>query len=432
MRLVCLLLVWLSIGSCGASRRAKAEADTTAFVQLEFNVPSRHKATALEIHSYDNIPVLASRSLDAISGKVTLTDTLARPQNGPLAAFVQMADGSLWTARLEGGEALPHGGRHFAVELSELTETPRPSSIRAELLRQHRLPVGPGEYSGIAPVSDSVYAVVHDKGAGGGIHFFHIPIEPSGVVGFVQEKEAPGNAGQEPGHDNEDVVYVPSSNTLFVSSEADQQVREYTLEGQPTGRSLQIPADLRDIQSNAGFEALAYDSVGGYFWAMTEQSLREEGLHRRMLRLQRFSARTLEADARYFYLLGAPHTAPSDAAAASAYVSGLSAMTVLDDGRLITLEREVYVPSGSVLDKALGAFTLSTLYVIDPLHDTAGILGKEVLCRVVTSALNLANYEGLCLGPRLSGGARLLLLLADSQAGAGGLTAEYIQLIAIQ
>ena len=107
-------------------------------------------------------------------------------------------------------------------------------------------------------------------------------------------------------------------------------------------------------------------------------------------------------------------------------------MTCLEDGRIIVLEREVYVPGGSIIEKALGAFTLSTLYVVDPLNDKGGILEKRLLIKVVTSALNLANYEGLCLGPKLSGNRQILLLIADSQNGQGGLTGEYLQIITMK
>ena len=289
-----------------------------------------------------------------------------------------------------------------------------------------------GEYSGITHVKDDVYAVVHDKGSGGGIHLFKIPITSASVVQDISAKEVPGNADGPSGRDNEDIVYVPSTGTLFVSAEGDQSIREYTVEGAPTGRSLTIPADLADIQPNAGFEALAFDAANGFFWAVTEKSLSTEGLHRNILRLQRFNVETLEPDARYLYIMENPVIAESQSSSASAYVHGVSAMTALEDGRLVVLEREVYVPGGSVIEKALGAFTLSTLYVVDPLHDKGGILEKKLLTRVVTSALNLANYEGMCLGPKLSGGRQSILLIADSQNGQGGLTGEYLQVLAIR
>ena len=418
-----ILLAWLSVWSCGASaRHSKAdEDDGVNVVNLEFKVPSNLRATALELHSLENKPALLSKSLDNATGKVQIKDTLANEDTFPIVAFVQMNDGSLWTARLE---------KNGSFEPLRYDESPPKADIEAEYLRQHRMPVASGEYSGITHVKDDVYALVHDKSKGGGIHLFNIPIDKAGVVGAIQAKEVHGNAGKAGGKDNEDIVYVASSNTLYVSAEGDQSVREYTLEGEPTGISLEVPEDLKAIKSNAGFEALAFDSDRGYFWAATEKSLKEEGLQDNIIRLQRFCGTT--PDSRYLYMLGQPMASKEQTASAQVYVHGLSAMTAMEDGRLIMLEREVLVPGGSIIEKALGAFTLSTLYIVDPLNDKGGILEKKLLTRIVTSALNLANYEGMCLGPRLSGGRQALLLIADSQNGQGGLTGEYLQIMAIK
>ena len=432
-RMISVLLTWLCLWSCGASGKQQAQAQeevSVKAVKLEFKVPSKLKATAIELHSYENRPVLLSRNLDNLSGKVELQDTLYQELTGPMAALIQMDDGSLWTARLEEGESLGEGLWRYGFEPVKLEETPKASELKAEYVRQHSMPVASGEYSGITPIKENVYGVVHDKSTGGGIHIFNIPIEKNGVVGDIQSKECPGNKGKAGRMDNEDIVYNPNTQTFFVSAESDQSIREYTIEGEPTGRALEVPEDLKAIQSNAGFEALAYDAGRDFFWAATEKSLKKEVLHKNIIRIQRFAG--LSADKRYLYMMTPAMVSEQQAASASAYVHGVSAMTALEDGRLIVLEREVYVPGGSVIEKALGAFTLSTLYVIDPLRDRSGILEKKLLTKVVTSALNLANYEGMCLGPRLSGGRQSLLLIADSQNGQGGLTGEYLQIFAIK
>ena len=59
------------------------------------------------------------------------------------------------------------------------------------------------------------------------------------------------------------------------------------------------------------------------------------------------------------------------------------------------------------------------------------MLEKTLLTRFNTSFMNLANYEGMCLGPVLPDGRQTLLLLADSQDGSQGLTGEYIQVLAL-
>ena len=60
------------------------------------------------------------------------------------------------------------------------------------------------------------------------------------------------------------------------------------------------------------------------------------------------------------------------------------------------------------------------------------MLEKKLLLSFNTYALNLADYEGMCLGPVLPDGTQLLLLIADSQGGMGGLVGEYLKVIKLQ
>ncbi len=108
---------------------------------------------------------------------------------------------------------------------------------------------------------------------------------------------------------------------------------------------------------------------------------------------------------------------------------GIPAMTALDDGRLVVLEREVYVPTKNVLDPSFyDVRGIANLYVVDPVHDTAGILRKNLLTTLDTNWMNLANYEGMCLGPTLSDGSRCLVLISDSQET----SYEYLQVVTIK
>ena len=291
-----------------------------------------------------------------------------------------------------------------------------------EHLQQRRLEIAPGQYSGITHVADDVYAVVHDKARGGGLFFFTLQFLADGSIGSVSAFET--DAGGAEGRDNEDVVFVPETQTLFVSSEGDQGIREYSLDGRETGRSLRIPKALKGCAPNAGFEALAY--ADGTFWTTTESPLPGETQHR----LQSFSLRNLTAGKSWNYQADTPTVGETEAASAKAYVFGISAITALPDERLIVLEREVYVPGGGFFEM-MGSFTVNSLFLIDPLHDRSKVLQKTLLTRFYTNFLNLANFEGMCLGPTLQDGRQTLLLLADSQDGSQGLTGEYIRVLAL-
>lgn len=346
-----------------------------------------------------------------------------------------------------------------------------------------------GEYSGITYLGGNRYAVVHDKLKGGGIVFFDIAITNNGKVASAKATVPAFTSNSKvSGRDNEGVAFVPAassfseaaqasesgtiSGTLFVSAESNQSIVEYTLEGKETGRSLKVPSAFgKDkINSNNGFEALTYNALTKTFWTTTETPLKADGKESRLLRLQSFGS-NLKAAKQYLYKMDSPVKSAAEASAAKAYVHGVPALVALDDGSLIVLEREVYVPNGGLFAKALGSFTRTLLYVVSPngssststLTSTAPpqqsssstnasaassaaqksssssaqkssssspeLLEKRLLVSFSTSSLNLANYEGMCLGPELPGGWHTLILIADSQGGSSGLTSEYIKVL---
>lgn len=287
--------------------------------------------------------------------------------------------------------------------------------------------VGNGQYSGITYLGGTHYAVVHDKLGGGGIVFFNIHFREDGTVAFAAKNVPPGTEG--PGIDSEGIAFVPSTRTLFVSAEADQSIREYDLKGYPTGRKINVPADLGvdKITPNLGFEALTYSAQTHLFWTVTEGPLQSDGGS--LLRLQSFGE-DLEPAARYQYVMDEPEAM---AEGAEAYVHGVPALAALPDGRLLVLEREVYVPASGIGDKLSGAFTTAKIYVVKPVPGKDKPLRKKLVKQFRTSALSFyANYEGMCLGPVLPDGRQSLLLIPDSQNGSGGLTQEYLRVYAIE
>ena len=268
-----------------------------------------------------------------------------------------------------------------------------------------------------------------DNLKGGGIIRFSIPIDQNGNIGTVRKQVAPGTeAAEGKKRDTEGVAFVPSQSLLYVTSEKHQEIRGYDLNGDDAGMALAIPEDLKGIENNRGFEALTYNETTGLFWTTTEAPLKKDTFLPRILRLQGFDREGKPAG-RFFYQTGEPAQTSENTVA---YVFGVPTLAALDDGRLLVLEREVYVPKGSLWEKLQGAFTDIHIYLVDPVHDTAGILRKSLLCSFTTGALNLANFEGMCLGPTLPDGRRCLVLIADSQKGSGGLTSEYAKVILLQ
>ena len=273
-----------------------------------------------------------------------------------------------------------------------------------------------GNYSGLAWLGGDRYAVVNDKSAQAGFHLMSIRIDS--ISGQLLEVRADSfvTSGQ-PNRDEEGVCYVPQWNTVWISGEADGQIIEYQMDGQLTGRRLNIPDEFRTAYPNAGFEALTYQQATHRFWTTSEQTLACDGEQPTIinkvanrLRLQSFDDQLQPAE-QYWYESDATVVEQTEGTS----VLGVSGLAALDDGRVVVLEREVYRKP-----KNIGSFVHVKLYVVRPSMQQPGdVLRKELLVEFRTkiniTARSFANYEGVCVGPRLADGRQVLILVADSQ-----------------
>ncbi len=374
-------------------------------------------------------------------GKATVWAAMP-PQDFSADQFaVQVTSGTdVFSARAAGKAFTPGKAYRWEIEPVDMTEDPGYgfATVAETGLSNVTASVEAGEYSGITYMGGTQYAVVHDKLNGGGIVFYDITINDNGTVGAVSKSVPKGTSESAvTGRDNEGIAFVPGSpgpGTLFVSAEADQSIWEYNLTGWPTERSLTIPADMAvdKISSNKGFEALTYNATTELFWTTTESELTKDAATPGLLRLQSFGT-DLKVSGRYLYQMDSPTKNAAEAAAAKSYVFGVPALAALDDGRIIVLEREVYVPNGDYSDLYNNSFTRTNLYVVNAGSDSSGILRKTLLTSFTTKPSlftpTFANYEGMCVGPTLPDGSKTLVLIPDTQNGSGGLTQEYVKVI---
>lgn len=286
-------------------------------------------------------------------------------------------------------------------------------------------------YSGITYISDNRYAVINDKEKGEGFYVFSITIDSlKGKITNVcllsrpLMPEAGSKSRKCPKTDVEDVAFVPPLQTLFLADEDSQRIVEYSLNGRPTGRELLVPQSLSvgSIYLNYGFESLTYSSRDNLLWTVTEHTLRNDGkrsgpANRQgcLLRLQSFSPQTCKPVSTHLYKTDTP-TAKKQG---RFYVFGVSAIAALDDGSLLLMEREL-----NVSKKKLGSWGNVKIYRVDLQKLTPeGYLQKELIA-TFKNKLNLvkrsiANYEGMCVGPRLADGRQTIILLSDSQNNYG-------------
>ena len=343
--------------------------------------------------------------------------------------------------------------------------------------------VAAGNYSGIAHLHDDIYAVVSDKSDSALYFNFRIQVNPKTGeleqvenLGFNERTDGTLNdakpwQGQEKGFDHEAIVKV-SDSTLVIASEGYCRLKEYPiLPTSADATKVDYQQNLwesrwpsADFYPNYNFESLAFDSVRQYLWTISESTLRKDGQpatpqnglanQLRLMRLdwgkikenrnkegyseQVSSKKDSRCMTTYAYQMDQPSTYKK----ADIYVMGVSELCALPDGQLLVLEREAFIPNIKI-----GAFCKCKLYLVNPLNsenfsmkenissDTP-FLKKKLLTEWKTglslSKRSFANYEGMCLGPKLEDGSQVVILLSDSQDQYAGVLKDWFKTIVIR
>ena len=343
--------------------------------------------------------------------------------------------------------------------------------------------VAAGNYSGIAHLHDDIYAVVSDKSDSALYFNFRIQVNPKTGeleqvenLGFIERTDGTLNDGKpwlglEKGFDHEAIVKV-SDSTLVIASEGYCRLKEFSIlptsaDAAKVGYQQNLwesrwPSS--DFYPNYNFESLAFDSVHQYLWTIPESTLRKDGQPAtpqnglvNLLRLMRLNWGKMKEDSnkeeyseqvsskkdsRYMTTYAYQMDQPSTHKKADIYVMGVSELCALPDGQLLVLEREAFIPKIKI-----GAFCKCKLYQINPLNseefalkekfssDTP-FLKKRLLAEWKTglslSKRSFANYEGMCLGPKLEDGSQVVILLSDSQDQYAGVLKDWFKTIVIR
>ena len=340
-----------------------------------------------------------------------------------------------------------------------------------------------GNNSGIAHLHDDIYAVVSDKSDSALYFNFRIQVNPKTGeleqvenLGFTERTDGTLNdgkfwQGQEKGFDHEAIVKA-SDSTLVITSEGYCRLKEYpVLPTSANAPKISYQQNLwesrwpsSDFYPNYNFESLAFDSARQYLWTIPESTLRKDGQPAtpqnglaNQLRLMRLNWGKIKENrnkeeyseevsskkaSRYMTAYAYQMDQPSTHKKADIYVMGVSELCALPDGQLLVLEREAFIPKIKI-----GAFCKCKLYLINPLNseefsmkenfssDTP-FLKKRLLAEWKTglslSKRSFANYEGMCLGPKLEDGSQVVILLSDSQDQYAGVLKDWFKTIVIR
>lgn len=315
------------------------------------------------------------------------------------------------------------------------------SAQEVTLYKQHNMKrwgIPAGNYSGITHIEGDRYALVSDKQEADGWREVSISFLPSADIDKVQFVGKHYDAQTtDKARDSEGIVFVPEQG-FFVSAENDQQILSLSEEGKPLGKALSVPTcfSKENIFPNYGFESLAYNRENSIFWTTTEQGLKSdvsapsspENPQPTLLRLQSFDANRKPLH-QYAYKTDAPqvkHTGRH-------YAFGVSEMLVVNDTTLLVMERELNIPQNYNRAKCHIRIYSVNPERQQPITDTSKplseldasvFLSKKLVCSFSTGfrlfgKKNLANYEGMCLGPKHDGSRQCIILVADSQNRAG-------------
>ena len=304
-----------------------------------------------------------------------------------------------------------------------------------------------GNYSGICHVKDNIYALADDKAENDGFRLVAIDVDSiSGDILNVVDKGFV-KGGDNKNRDSEGIVMLHDRNSIMVVGEADSRVVEYAVDGTETGRVIQLEAGT----GNGGYESLGVDEKTGVLYTCTENPLAHDVASEKdnewIYRIQAFDVDSLHFIGAWLYKGDTPE---GDRTNAGNYAFGISELLPLGEGKTLVLERECYVPKIKV-----GAWVNSKIYLThldipsdiiqqndttnsfsNDLYGAKSPVKKQLLCQWKTRMTFLnhsfANYEGMCLGPKLADGSQCVILVADSQNQAYGMLKDWFRTIVVR
>ena len=295
-------------------------------------------------------------------------------------------------------------------------------SVSAQLLRankQQKFPkdIPAGNYSGITPIGNDRYAVVSDKTTDG-FYIFHIDIDT--IKGRIHNVTSEGFfCSGKPSRDQEGIAWNPYSHTLFISGETDNQIIEYTVKGQQTGRCLQVPTSFNQLSSNYGLESLCYDGEAHRYYTISERPAKGDII----LRLTAFDDNG-QMTQQYDYAIDQVPVKRK-----GTLLNGVSELCAIGGDRLLVLERTM-----RLTPLKIGSYVECRLYIVRP--SSAQVLSKTQLYTFRTHInlfrRNFANYEGLCVARCLADGSLILLLIADSQNQYRGILRDWLKTVVVR
>jgi hypothetical protein len=287
--------------------------------------------------------------------------------------------------------------------------------------------------SGVTWLGDDRYAAVLDNSDR--LLLFRLALAADGSPQGTSDLEVVTLAAP---HDYEDIAVCPPrlaariadrrrsrgdsvpERCLLVCEEDTPAIRAIDLDRGDLLGIVPIPEIFSTRRPNRGLEALASDPDGRFIWTATEEAVPADGPAAgdgrgtvvRIARIAVPGGDTGDTDAQFAYPVEPPHRFAR--VFAGEPLAGLVAVVALGEGRLLALERSA-APGLPPFTSRIAV--IDTSGAVDVADQPGGLaarpelrLDKQMLWE---DALG-CNLEGLCLGPPLPGGRRVLVGVADN------------------
>lgn len=286
------------------------------------------------------------------------------------------------------------------------------------------------------PASGRFLAISDDRIEHGPARFYELglTIEGGAITGLdiaaMHALSAPGGtAFALKGADPEGIALAPSGDRIYWSSERDTQNRPAIYSAARDGsdaRALTVPPAYlpgaeAGVRVNMAFEGLDLSADGKTLYAATENALAQDGPQAGLAagspaRILTIDTATGMPGAEYVYMT---EPVPRPAASKDGWIdNGLSALALLPDGRMITVERSFAAGVG---------FTIQ-LFLVD-LAGADDVAGQQRIdmgaIRTVAKTpwftlqdgdfpFAVDNVEGIAFGPMIEGRQSMLLVSDDN------------------
>ena len=302
-------------------------------------------------------------------------------------------------------------GEGFRWRIDEVNEIMRPDAAESANL------------GGIAWMSNDTYIAVTDWNS----VIWELTLPHSPKTGRILSCEIKRLCSPEMAVDVEALARDPLNNgSIWLADERAATIRQYGfLSGKALSGIVDIPASLKGFRRDSGFESLTISEDGFSMWTCTEEALKSDGSRAtrkggtdiRLTQFRRKSAKDAwEMSGQWVYLTDSIAGGPwYNKKKRDISRSGVSELCALDDGTVLVLEREFSVVLFPRLRCRIYETDMSSAKNVISRKDLAGLKDADrVKKRLLYENTGFSMYEGMCLGPRLQDGSRMLVLVSDA------------------